>query len=73
MATKRKTKKKAKTRPKKAAPKPKGEGTVALVVRVAPAAITYIDAHRGDRPRTAFLRDVLAKGDAGLAKVLGAR
>ena len=71
MAAKRRTKQKAKTSTKKAAPKLKSTGTVALVVRVAPAAITYIDKHKGERPRTAFLRDVLAKGDARLGKVLG--
>ena len=66
-------KKKATTkkRAKKAPAKPKGTGTVALVVRVPPEAIAYIDQHRGGRPRTVFLREVLAKGDAKLAKVLG--
>ena len=68
MAAKKKTKKRA----KKAAAKSKGTGTVALVVRVPPEAITYIDAHRSGRPRTVFLREVLAKGDARLGKVLGA-
>ncbi len=67
MAAKKKTKKRA----KKA--EPKGTGTVALVVRVPPEAIPYIDAHRSGRPRTVFLREVLAKGDAKLGKILGAQ
>ena len=53
--------------------KTKAVGTFALVVRVPSEAISYIDKAKGDRPRTAFLRDVLAKGDAGLGKILRAR
>jgi hypothetical protein len=36
-------------------------------------AIAYIDAHKGDRPRTVFLRDVMAKGHARLGKILAAK
>ena len=58
--------------PKKtAAAKPKSTGTVALVVRVPPEAIAYIDGNRAGRPRTVFLREVQAKGDAKLGRVLG--
>jgi hypothetical protein len=46
-------------------------GEIALVMRVPKGALDYIDEKAGDRPRTAFVRDVLAKGDAGLAKILG--
>jgi len=67
----KKTATKKRTTTKKAA-KPKGVGAVALVVRVPPAAMEYIDGNRGDRPRTVFLREVLAKGDAKLGKALGA-
>ncbi|MHC4494126.1 MAG: hypothetical protein ACYTDU_21255 [Planctomycetota bacterium] len=74
MAAKKKTKKSATgITAKKAARKSTEPGTVALVVRVPPQAITYIDAHKGDRPRTAFLRDVMAKGDARLGKILTAK
>ncbi len=74
MAAKKKAKSAKGTRAKKkVARKSKGGGTVALVVRVPPAALAYIDAHKGDRPRTAFLRDVMAKGDARLGKILGAQ
>jgi len=54
----------------KTEPKPKGLGAVALVIRVPKEAISYIDREAGDRARTAYLRDVLAKGDAGLGKIL---
>ena len=65
---------KKKTAKKKPAAKPaKAAGTVALVVRVPPDAMAYIDKAKGDRPRTAFLRDVMAKGDARLGKILGAQ
>jgi hypothetical protein len=55
-----------------AKPARKRLGEIALVLRVPQEAVTYIDQHAGGRPRTAFVRDVLAKGDAGLAKILGA-
>jgi hypothetical protein len=55
-----------------AKPARKRLGEVALVLRVPKEAVAYIDQHAGGRPRTAFVRDVLAKGDAGLAKILGA-
>ena len=45
-------------------------GTVALVLRVPPGVIAYIDANKGERPRTAFVRDLLAKSDAKLARML---
>jgi hypothetical protein len=62
--------KKAKAAEAKPARKKLGE--VALVLRVPKEAVAYIDSRAGDRPRTAFVRDVLAKGDAGLARILGA-
>jgi len=55
-----------------AKPARKRLGEVALVLRVPKEAVAYIDEKAGDRPRTAFVRDVLAKGDAGLAKILSA-
>jgi len=55
-----------------AKPARKRLGEVALVLRVPKEAVVYIDERAGDRPRTAFVRDVLAKGDAGLARILGA-
>ncbi|HEX5031956.1 MAG TPA: hypothetical protein VFX78_10935 [Candidatus Eisenbacteria bacterium] len=68
MASKKKSAKKAEiTKPAR-----KRLGEVALVLRVPKEAVAYIDQRAGDRPRTAFVRDVLAKGDAGLAKMLGA-
>ena len=69
--TTRKTASKAKATPKKKAPR-KRLGEVALVLRVPKEAIAYIDAQAGDRPRTAWLREVLSKGDAKLAKILAA-
>ena len=62
----------AKTVEAAAKPERKKIGEFALVLRVPKEAVAYIDQHAGDRPRTAFVRDVLAKGDAGLAKILGA-
>ena len=50
------------------AKKSKDAGSVALVVRVPAEALKYIDEAAGDRPRTAFVRDVMAKGDAKLGK-----
>jgi len=67
--TTRKTAGKAKAAPKDKAPR-KRLGEVALVLRVPKEAIAYIDAQAGERPRTAWLREVLAKGDAKLAKIL---
>lgn len=73
MAAKKTT---TKTAPKKTAPKREpratGIGGVALVVRISPEALAYIDASKGARPRTKFLREVLAKGDGKLGKLLGA-
>ena len=43
-------------------------GEVALVMRVPKEAVAYIDAQAGDRPRTVFIREVLAKGDAVTAE-----
>jgi len=66
MASKKKSAKKAEiTKPAR-----KKLGEVALVLRAPKEAVAYIDSRAGDRPRTAFVRDVLAKGDAGLAKIL---
>jgi hypothetical protein len=67
MAAKKKTTKKATT--SKAAPRKK-LGEVALVLRVPAEAIAYLDQEAGDRPRTALVREILAKGDAKLAKIL---
>jgi hypothetical protein len=68
MASKKKSAKKVEaTKPAR-----KKLGEVALVLRVPKEAVAYIDSRCGDRPRTAFVRDVLAKGDAGLARILGA-
>ena len=47
-------------------------GEVALVMRVPKEAFDYITKQAGGRPRTAFVREVLAKGDSGLARILGA-
>ena len=69
MAAKKKTTGKTKAAPKKK-PARKKLGEVALVLRVPTEAIAYIDKQAGDRPRTAFLREVLSKGDARLAKIL---
>jgi hypothetical protein len=66
MAAKKKTTKKAKSAQ---APRKK-LGEVALVLRVPAEAIAYLDQQAGDRPRTALVRDILAKGDAKLAKML---
>jgi hypothetical protein len=67
MATKKKTPK-----PEKPAAAPRKRlGEVALVLRVPKEAIAYIDQEAKDRPRTVFLREVLAKGDARLGKILG--
>ena len=47
-------------------------GEVALVLRVPTEAIVYLDQKAGDRPRTQVLREILANGDAKLAKILTA-
>lgn len=70
MGAKKKNGKQAKVETAK--PPRKRIGEFALVLRVPKEAVAYIDEKAGDRPRTAFVRDVLAKGDAGLAKILGA-
>jgi hypothetical protein len=67
MASKKKNASKAEA----AKPPRKKLGEVALVLRVPKEAVAYIDQRAGDRPRTAFVRDVLAKGDAALGKILG--
>ena len=67
MAAKKKTTKKAATR--KATPRMK-LGEVALVLRVPADAIAYLDKKAGDQPRTRVVREILAKGDAKLAKIL---
>ncbi|MGQ0614999.1 MAG: hypothetical protein ACT4PV_14795 [Planctomycetaceae bacterium] len=64
-------KKAAKESPK--AKEPKGGGTTALVVRIPVEALKYIDEAAGDRPRTAFVRDVMAKGDPKLGKLFEAK
>jgi len=61
---------KAPKAPKAPKPERKKLGEVALVMRVSKEALAYIDANAGDRPRTAWLRDVLGKGDAKLGKIL---
>jgi len=56
--------------PKAQKPERKKLGEVALVMRVSKEALAYIDQQAGDRPRTAWLRDVLGKGDARLGRML---
>lgn len=64
------TKKTPKTKNQKPAPAKKKLGEVALVMRVPKEVIEYIDQHAGGKPRTAYVREVLGKGDAGLARIL---
>jgi len=45
-------------------------GEVALVLRVPKEAIAYLDQKAGDGARTKVVREILAKGDAKLAKIL---
>jgi hypothetical protein len=45
-------------------------GEVALVLRVPKEAAEYIAKHAGDRPRTAFVRDLLGKADGTLGRML---
>ncbi len=45
-------------------------GEVALVLRVPKEAVAYIDQHAGDRPRTAYVRDLLGKADGTLGRIL---
>jgi len=75
------TKKKATRKRAKAAAKPKAAkakaprkklGEVALVLRVPKEAIAYLDQKAGDGARTKVVREILAKGDAKLAKILSA-
>ncbi len=61
---------KAPKAPKAPKPERKKLGEVALVMRVSKEALAYIDQQAGDRPRTVFLREILAKGDSKLGKVL---
>ncbi len=61
---------KAPKAPKAPKPERKRLGEVALVMRVSKEALAYIDQQAGERPRTAWLRDVLGKGDAKLGKIL---
>ncbi len=51
-------------------PERKKLGEVALVMRVPKEEVAYIDAAADGRPRTVWLRKVLAKGDAKLGKLL---
>ena len=44
-------------------------GEFALVLRVPKEAVAYIDQHAGDRPRTAFVRDLLGKADGTLGRI----
>ena len=57
---------------KAAAEKParKKLGEFALVLRVPKEAVAYIDEKAGDRPRTAFVRDLLGKADGTLGRIL---
>jgi hypothetical protein len=71
MAAKKKTTKKATAKSAKAPRKKLGE--VALVLRVPAEAVAYLDQKAGDQPRTRVVREILAKGDAKLAKILSAR
>ncbi len=74
MAKAKKTPKTKAERKPKAAKEPKPErkrlGEVALVMRVPKEAVEYIDAAADGRARTVWLREVLAKGDAKLGKIL---
>jgi len=45
-------------------------GEFALVLRVPKEAISYIDSRAGDRPRTAFVRDLMCKADGTLGRIL---
>jgi hypothetical protein len=45
-------------------------GEFALVLRVPKEAVAYIDEKAGDRPRTAFVRDLLGKADGTLGRIL---
>jgi hypothetical protein len=45
-------------------------GEVALVLRVPKEAVAYIDEKAGDRPRTAYVRDLLCKADGTLRRIL---
>ena len=67
MATKKKT-----TRQKATNAPRKKLGEVALVLRVPKQAIAYLDQKAGGRARTQVVREILAKGDAKLAKILAA-
>jgi hypothetical protein len=40
------------------------------VLRVPKEAVAYIDQHAGDRPRTAYVRDLLCKADGTLGRIL---
>jgi len=71
MAAKKKTTKKATTR-KTAKSARKRLGEVALVLRVPAEAVAYLDQKAGDQPRTRVVREILAAGDARLAKILAA-
>jgi hypothetical protein len=53
-----------------AKPPRKKLGEFALVLRVPKEAVAYIDQHAGDRPRTAYVRDLLGKGDGTLGRIL---
>ena len=57
---------------KAAEPQParKKLGELALVLRVPKEAVAYIDEKAGDRPRTAFVRDLMCKADGTLGRIL---
>ena len=63
-------KKKSAKRAEITKPARKKLGEVALVLRVPKEAVAYIDEKVGDRPRTAFVRDLLGKADGTLGRIL---
>jgi hypothetical protein len=69
MAGKKKNLRQAKTQEAAKAPRRK-LGEVALVLRVPKEAVAYIDEKAGDRPRTAFVRDLMCKADGTLGRIL---
>ena len=68
MASKKKNGKQAKV--SEAKPPRRKIGEFALVLRVPKEAVAYIDEKAGDRPRTAFVRDLLGKADGTLGRIL---
>ena len=67
---KKKTNGARKAKAAEAKPARKKIGEVALVLRVPKEAVAYIDSRAGDRPRTAFVRDLLGKADGTLGRIL---